>query len=296
MKRALILALVLAAVLGGVYWLIRPKDRVIPTKPPAAAPAVGSCWAIDEATAEKALPWTSNATPCASEHTAEVFYVGQAGQDLLRRFDQAKKDKGTKENVTLITNLLYAQARRACVVQASLYLAGSWHDARLRVLAAWIAPADDGFYGCALSEVDGPAGQHFVKRTGSLKNALQKGDASALAIACVDRGTASDLTYVGCADPHDGEFVGVYTITPLDAPYDDAGVRTAAQKGCTEVAAKYLNIVGTQGRTDLNAGSVGPKSASDWLGSDQTYGCYAMSAAGRIKGSVKNLGLAPLPH
>jgi hypothetical protein len=135
-----------------------------------------------------------------------------------------------------------------------------------------------------------------VSRQGNLKDALKDGDETPLAIGCVSRGGGDALTYVTCDQPHDGEFVGSYTITPLDAPFNDAAVRNTAQRGCGEMALKYLGITGDTGRNDLNAGSVGPKTASDWLGSDQTFGCYAMALTGKLKGTLRGLGQSPLPR
>jgi hypothetical protein len=291
MKRWAVVITLFAVVIFGAYWFTRePEPRKIPTSPPAAAPAVGSCWQVDLAAAQRAMPWAGAPVDCAGQHTAEVYYVGQVGSDLLRQHDTAKG-----EELKIIDNLLYAQARRACVIQAPIYLSGAWHNARLQVLASWIEPATDGFYGCALAEVEGPAAQRLMSRQGGLKDAL-KSDDSPLGIECVSRGAGDALTYVTCDQAHDGEFVGSYTITPLDAPFDDAGVRNAAQRGCAELALKYLGITGAGSRTDLNAGSVGPKTASDWLGSDQTFGCYAMAVQGKLKGSIRGLGERPLPR
>ena len=292
MKRWMGIAVFVVAVLligGTAYAISRPaKGRAVPSAAPSGAPAVGSCWQVDPSTAAQALPWGAAPVGCTAAHTVEVYYVGQAGVDLLHRMDKAKGD-----DVKVIANLLYAQARRACVVQAPIYLGGAWHNARVQVLAAWVKPSTDGFYACAAAQVDGPAAQHFVSRTASLKDALAT---DGLLINCVSRGSGTDLTYVGCETPHDGEFVGSYTITPLDAPFQDTAVRNAAQKGCGDVALSYLGLASDQGRTDLSAGSVGPKSASDWLGSDQTFGCYVLAATGKIVGSVKGLGGKPLPR
>jgi hypothetical protein len=282
---------------GAFVWVNWPTPpRTIPTKPAADAPTVGTCWQVDELTAMQIMPWKTTVVDCASQHTAEMFYVGQVGADLLHRYDKAKDDDNGQE-AQIVTNLLYAQARRACLIQASVFLGGGWHEARLTVLASWIKPASDGFYGCALAEVDGPAAEHFVHRQGSLKNALLT-DNAPLHIDCVNRGAGDDttnaLTYIPCDKPHDGEFVGTYTITPLDAPFDANAVRNTAQRGCSEAAAKYLGITNTIGRKDLDAGSVGPKTAIDWLGSDQTFACYAMAADGKIVGTVHNLGMLPL--
>ena len=42
------------------------------------------------------------------------------------------------------------------------------------------------------------------------------------------------------------------------------------------------------------AAAVGPKTGSEWLGSDQTFACYLMSAR-PLKASVVKLGTGPLP-
>ena len=67
----------LAIVIGGLYWLSRATaERTIPSTPPDNAPAVGSCWQVDEATAKQALPWPGTAAECSGEHTIEMFQVG----------------------------------------------------------------------------------------------------------------------------------------------------------------------------------------------------------------------------
>jgi hypothetical protein len=283
----------LVVIVGLAYFLSRPpKDRTIPSTPPKGAPAVGSCWTVEPAVAQQAMPWPGNPVDCGAKHTAEVFFVAQASPDLLHRLDRAKADNEKK----VATSLLYAQARRACVVDATTFLRGGWHSARVQVLASWIKPSENGFFACSLAETDGPAASHFVSRTGTLKASLKDGEKAPLAIACVAQSTGSSLSFSPCTGPHDGEFVGEYTITPPDAPFDDAAVKSASQRGCGEVAAKYLGISGSDSRTDLRAGAVGPSSADDWLGSDQTYSCYVMANNGKITATVKGLGLKPLPQ
>ena len=68
-------------------------------------------------------------------------------------------------------NLVYAQARRACVVEGTAFLGGNWHESKVQILASWITPATDGFFGCAVAPVTGPAGNEFATREGSLAKA-----------------------------------------------------------------------------------------------------------------------------
>lgn len=279
MRRVIFIVVVLALAGGGAYWLLRDGDRKIPKNPPAAAPQAGSCWSVDAAGAKAAFPWAGGPVDCAAAHTAEVFHVGQATEDLLHRLDKAKG-----QDVAIAQNLLYAQARRACVVQGTAFLGGNWHESKVQILASWITPAKDGFFGCAVAPVTGPAGDEFATREGSLAKA-----GPSLPIECI-----SALKYVGCAGPHDGEYSGSYSIAPMDAPFDETAVRNASAKGCTSVGLRYLGLAETADRADLSAAAVGPKTGSAWLGSDQTFACYLMSAR-PLKGSIQKLGTGPLP-
>ena len=270
MKRVAIVLAVLA-VLGGLYWMYeRGQGRDIPSTAPAGAPKEGTCYKVDAAGAKAALPWDGRPVDCADAHTVELFHVAQVGKDLLHRLDAAKGE----EEVKIAQALLYAQARRACLITGPIFLGGAWHEARIQIVASWIKPATDGFFGCGVAEVTGPAGDQFAPHTGSLKGALTPG--SPLSIACVKQ-DGEQLHYVGCDQAHDGEYTGVYIITPPEAPFDEAAVRSATAKGCTAVGLHYLGLPDDGGRDDLTAGSAGPKTSSDWLGSDQTFACYLMS-------------------
>ena len=174
---------------------------------------------------------------------------------------------------------------------ASVYLGADWHQVQVALLANWVKPARDGFFGCALAQVNDPGGTRYVGRTKSLKGA---GDAVPLAVACVTR-TGDALRYASCEGEHTGEFVGSYTITPADAPFDAKVVASAVTKGCGQAALSYLGLPAEATRPDLHVGYVGPTTAETWLGSDQTFGCYA-SADGTLRGTVRNLGTRPLPR
>jgi Septum formation len=265
---------VVALVAAGVgYRLTRPDDAA-----PAGAPKPGSCWAVDEAAVHAAFPWPGQPVDCTKEHTAEVFHV-------------AKVDPPAQRDPTLRDNLMYAQARRACTLLASAFLGGDWHTGRVTVVADWVKPATAGHFGCAVVESADPAGTRLVHRSGSLRDALKQ---PGLATECV---TGRPLAYADCAADHDGEFVGTYTITPPDTPFDEAAVKQAAEHGCTQTALAFLGLPADGARPDLRTGYVGPLTASDWLGSDQTFACYALALGGRkLRGSIKGLGQRDLGH
>jgi hypothetical protein len=271
-----------AAVAVVAWWLTHPGSG--DSTAPVAAPAVGSCWDVSEQTVATAYPWPGRPVACSVRHTAEVYHVGRAADDLIARL---RRVRGSDARV--IQTLMDAQARRACVVLASSYLGGDWHATRVEVVADWIRPASRGHYGCALVEAPAPASKRLVARTAGLRGALA-GGGGGLAAGCVTRdGTAR--VYSACDAPHDGEFVGSYTITPPDAPFDRQKVTEAATHGCDLLLTRYVGA----SRTELRAAYVGPTAARDWLGSDQTFACYGMATGtAPLTRSIKDLGAAAL--
>jgi hypothetical protein len=283
----------IAAVLIAVaaYLFSRPSDpaREAGRKPPVL-PSAGSCWSVDEATAQTAFPWPGRPVDCAGEHTVELFHVNQVDPKMVRKAAAATGDEAKIQE-----NLMYATARRTCVLLASAYLGGGWRAGRVRLIADWVQPQRSGYFGCAVAETADPAGSRFVRRTGTLRDALKAAEAAPLAIGCVTNDGGA-LAYAPCDQPHDGEFVGTYTVTPAEAPFDEAAVRNAANRGCNQAGLTYLGLGAGATRSDLRVGYVGPTTASDWLGSDQTFACFVLSTQGRLRGSVKGLATGPLPR
>jgi hypothetical protein len=274
---------VIAVLAAAVVWWIN-RDEPIPDQPPSSAPKVGSCATVSPQTAKKAMPWPGKPVDCADRHTAEVYHVGQVDRDLIAR---ARAKSG--DDRTVAVNLMYAQARRACGALGTTYLGADWHASRVALLANWIDPVRNGFFGCAVVEVAGPGGDPYVTRTGSLK-----GKGGSLAVACVAR-EGDTVRFSSCESAHTGEFVGTYIVTPSGAPFESAAVTAAVTKGCGRVTLSYLGLPGDASRPDLHVGYVGPTSQATWLGSDQTFACYA-SADGELRGTLRNLGTRPLPR
>lgn len=272
---------VAAVAIGGIWYLTRTPGS---SGPPEGTPAEGSCWQVSAATAATAYPWPGRPVACTARHTVEVFHVGHADPALV-----AKLHGANKRDARVLQTGMEAQARRACEVLAGKYTGGDWHATRVQVVADWIKPATDGYYGCGLAESSAPASRAIVARTAPLRGALTSH--GPLEIACVAR-AGSGQTYTGCDVPHDGEFVGTYQITPANAPFDAAKVEQAAKTGCTGLVDQFVGAH----RTDLATAYVGPTNGRDWLGSDQTYACYAVVGAGRTVGrTVKGIGTGPLP-
>jgi hypothetical protein len=286
-RAALVAALVLVLA-GALWWYTRPA--AVAHTPPAGAPAAGSCFQAAQRDTGAALPWAGHpAVPCAGPHTVELFLLGQVGDDLIRAVRGS-----TGADRAAATLVMYGEARRRCLAGAPRFLGGTWHDARLTVLANWVRPATDGFFGCSVAQARGPGAGELVSRSGSLRGAMGGPDRAALAVGCV-RQNGDSLEYVECRDLHDGEYVGGYQLTPPAAPFQARAVVSAAQAGCTAAALSYLGLPTDAKREDLRAGYVGPTTAQAWLGSDQTFACYAM-AARPLRGSIRGLGQRPLPR
>jgi hypothetical protein len=276
-----VVLLLLAA--GGVFWWTK-RDTPIPTQPPSGAPVLGSCWQLDPPVARGTFPWPGHPIGCDSPHTAEVFQVGQVDRSLI------KKDRSAHgQQAAIADRLMYAEARTGCTAAVEGYLGGDWHRAQVTLVIDWIRPARDGFYGCALAQTPDAAGTRFTSRTASLRGA-----AGALPISCVvNRSGGSD--YASCDQEHDGEFVGSYTLTPPNAPFEATSVARSVTAGCAVVLRSYLGLPADGDRTDLRVGYVGPSTSATWLGSDQTFDCYAVATAG-VRGSIRRLGTRPLTH
>jgi hypothetical protein len=281
-RMGLVLLAVAALGTAGVVWWVNRAGAAIPEHPPASAPGVGTCWKLDKAAATRSLPWPGKPVDCAGDFAVEVFHVGQVDRELVSRARDAKGDERT-----VAVNLMHAEARRACGVLASRYLGADWHSLRVTLLANWIEPARDGFFACAVAQVADPGGDRLVTRRGTLTREPPQ-------ITCVTR-DGDKLRFDPCEGPHTGEFVGTYTVTPKDAPFEAKAVASAVTKGCGQATLAYLGLPSDATRPDLHVGYVGPTTAATWLGSDQTFACYA-SADGVLRGTLRNLGTRPLPR
>jgi hypothetical protein len=279
---------VLAVVATGLWWFNRSAP--IPSTPPKTTPAVGSCWDVDPSAVVATLPWPGSPVECANQHTAEVFYTGQVDHTLIKTVHGAKGQDAQIANV-----LIEAQARTGCTAHVQAYLGGPWRSAQLSVVPDFIAPKSDGFYACSVSQVSDPGGGQIVPRSGTLRGALT-GSSAGIGIDCYAAGAGGALSFVPCTQDHTGEYVGLYAVTPFGAPYDGPKLQAAVTNGCQAILNGFLGLpAGATKRPDLRASFVGPTSSVTWVGSDQSFACYATASA-TMRGSIKGLGTRPLPH
>src|SRR5262245_36640612 len=286
-----VIAVVVLAAVGTLLWLAN-RPTPIPTAAPSTAPHAGSCWNVDDQAIAGQLPWSGGPVPCGAPHTAEIVSVGQVDAKLVRTAQHAKG-----RDAQLNAFVMATSARATCVDKAGSYVGGAWRGAQLTVYPDFVAPARNGFFACVIAQVADPGGTRVVTRSASLAGALTGASADALAIDCVadDVGAAATLRFVACGQPHTSEFVGLYTVTPANAPYNGSAIQTAVSGGCLQLVDSFLGLTGGETRADLRASEVGPDSPNLWAGSDQTFACYASASAPWV-GSLKGLGTRPLPH
>jgi hypothetical protein len=124
------------------------------------------------------------------------------------------------------------------------------------------------------------------------RTATLHGAAGDLGIDC----TAGAASFVPCSADHTGEYVGLYTVTPLGAPFNGPELQTAVTNGCQALLNGFLALpAGAANRSDLRSSYVGPTTSATWLGSDQSYACFA-TASTTITGTIKGIGTRPLPN
>jgi hypothetical protein len=309
------IAVVVIAVVGTVLWLANRSTPVSMTVP-KVAPAVRSCWNVDSATIGRQLPWSGSPVACTAAHTAEIVSVGQVDQRLVRTAQKAKGQDATVNSFVMATS-----ARAACLDKVGSYVGGAWRGAQLTVYPDFVTPAKDGFFACVIAQVADPGGQRVVTRTASLAGALSEPGAASLGIDCVGDSTsagdstsggdstsagggavspapsgtaaAAGLSFVECGQPHTSEFVGLYTVTPANAPYNGPEIQKVVSAGCQQLVDSFVGMAAGQKRSDLRVSEVGPDSANLWAGSDQTFACYA-SASTPWSGSIKGIGTRAL--
>ena len=80
------------------------------------------------------------------------------------------------------------------------------------------------------------------------------------------------------------------SVTPPGAPYNGPELQDAVTKGCASLLVTFLGLPAAgQNRSDLQSSSTSDRQSADtWIGSDQTFACYApASRTRRLHGSLE---------
>jgi hypothetical protein len=272
-----------------------------PSMPPAAVPvpAAGECMAVSSYSffAFDNVDHEVRLVNCAfGGHELEVAYVGRFTGDAADR--TIPPTNGGPDR--------YA-AFGTCADHIRDYLGGDWYTAPLFVHiqlpnhVQWGAGAR--FYACTIAESTMDFGV-ARQRTGTLKGALA--GATPMAITCVDVVgprtadgffDAESFAYVGCANAHNGEFVGPFAAPDNLSPGNRDQENRVVGDGCGRVAAAFLGVTEAtlNKRTDMNVYWTGIYVHAWTLGS-RTARCYLVTRADHpVHTSLKGLGQAGLP-
>ena len=242
-----------------------------------ALPAAGRCHAGQSLGPEDYRPATLNAVDCAAEHQAEIVRVGQL---------TTPPENKTREVYT------------DCDTAAREYVGGDWHEGRLG-LAVIVPSTKSGSR--ASTSIDAPCS--VLRRRLHLPAADRQPEdglrgTRPLVLTCVDVLAIPDgqgwyqsidrLVPIDCAQPHNGEYVGLY-ISP-DVPYP--GITKLAREvtqACNAKAATFLGQSQSKfdRRTDLIVIPTGGN-PERWAFGDHTARCYIVTSPdNRVTQSLK---------
>ncbi|WP_045744064.1 MULTISPECIES: septum formation family protein [Actinoplanes] len=195
-------------------------------------------------------------------------------------------------------------AYRTCDAETTEYVGGPWRTARL-----WIGvtnPSPEAWRGGArwfrcevveLDSVEDDGGQ--VQRAGSLRHSLVGGSSELLltcyAVALNNAGAIAAMPPASCAQPHNGEFVGLWDAS-VNAVYPRTDTTWAEfHDGCRGMVAAYVGVP-NDGDLQYRTGVVSlPGSAEVWTQGDHSVRCYLWLAGAELTGSLKGKGTKALP-
>ena len=104
---------------------------------------------------------------------------------------------------------------------------------------------------------------------------------------CIDMYEVTAADYKACSDMGECK-------RPPDLPeFPKADTETPEQHD--KIVKAYMKLADTAKREDVSSAYVGPKTSNSWIGSDQTFACYAHTDSA-TSASLAGLGTRPLPH
>jgi hypothetical protein len=262
-----------------------------------------------------ALPEAKTALPVAG-----VCYPNEYSPTWYGPFDDVKVDcaSGTHKTETVyVASFTGADAQRStpplagstaraaaygqCQKAAGDYLGGDWHGGRLWLGLtlpsgnAWSGGAR--WYRCDVEHFT-DSNLQTVATSGSVKDGLRGSRPLAVACLAVTDDGKSGVTGqkdADCAQPHNGEFAGVYTAADHPFPSGKDAAQKVADNGCEGVVARFLGFTNGQ----VASGHVGWMADSldedQWKLGDRSIRCYVVAFNGgsvngaNVVGSMKGL-------
>ena len=245
-------------------------------------PKVGDCY-----TEKYDATWYgdfSSALDCSLAHQTETVYVGAfAGADADR---SSPPLAGTDSRSNA-----YAQ----CQKSATDFLGDDWHIGN--VFLGLVLPDDKAWtggarwYRCDLIHFE-DSNFESVHQYGTVKDGLR--GSKPIAVTCITFTDDGKSAVTGqkdtpCAQPHNGEFAGVYTAPAGAYPSKDAA-RTLANTGCGGVAAKFLGFSGNSPVSNFVGWLADGFQQDQWNLGDRTIRCFVVAFNGQTVNGANVVG------
>lgn len=251
-------------------------------------PVAGSCYS-EQYTQTWTGDFAATVVSCTAPHWTETVFVGTFGGDVASR--SVPPLSGSSDLATAFTT---------CSTKAKDFLGGEWQAAytwlglTLPDNAAWKGGAR--WYRCELTQIGRDENEEDVRSSASAKGALTGSKPLARTCELVqDDGTSITSTQgIECAQPHNAEFAGLYTLTGSTYP-GDSKVDSQASTACGRVMASYVGLSST--RSNYFGWYWHRLTEDEWNLGIRTNRCYVLGFASngragnvRFTGSVKGLG------
>ena len=247
-----------------------------------SVPSAGVCHRIAPQQAEPYQP-----IDCTESHEAETVHVGT--------FDGVDAGlAGPPKDETSAQRRAYD----SCDAAVRSFLGGDWREARLTLRL--LVPSKDGWsagerwFRCDLSEIAGADQPFPIPRAGTLAKAL--GTPSSLRFGCHHAAEENDrLRYLlpaTCTDPHNSEFVGVWTAP--DVPYAELGDQ-ATHRGCGTTVASYAGVPDDDDLEYRTGTLAFAPEEWQWAMGERGVRCFLWIDDGKVSRSLKAAGVKGLP-
>ncbi len=204
--------------------------------PTLDTPVAGQCH--DEAhTFEWPGPYDS--VPCTQSHRIETIAVDTFPDSLAGK--PAHPAEGSADLVPLY---------QSCSSKAATFLGGEWQTGYVSVQLA--VPTDNAWkagarwYACDVLAVSRDIDATYVESTGTAKGGLS--GSAPLARTCeivtdaADHSGITGATAIDCAQPHNAEFAGLYTLSDSRYPADDDTRVRESNSGCEKIFGAFVGI------------------------------------------------------
>jgi hypothetical protein len=229
--------------------------------------------------------------PCDQRHVLETVHVGRFGDEVAGR--SLPPPEGGPE---------LREAYRECDAAAADYLGADFRHGRLWLGVvrpnqyAWDGGAR--WFRCDLGVWGDLESMAFlVGHEGSLRGALE-GD-SDLALGCFSEVIVEDIEVmqpVSCDEPHNTEFVGVWTAPDTSyVDFDVADDNNRIHRGCRSAVAEYVEVP-DDADLRFRAGTITYViEESDWDAGDRGFRCFLWLEEREVSESLEDAGTRGLP-